>query len=243
MNVRLNMLEYLKNPKIFFIALTIICLVILFFVYNFEVVPYYTDKSVAEELLNSSLNMTIQQVDSVYLNRRYFFFNGLYHISVICACCSFYALIFNIRCFNDFLNIKIIKNKIFSYSFINVFYLFWAFYMQKILEIDLAKYIYYNNADSFGVAFFCIALVLLLFGVMYYIFINILNFIVYNTKIANKFFIWLYRIILLCFLLYMMSVYTIQFSWYFVIIYLLELLFIIYLLNSIVFLKNKFKSM
>ena len=99
------------------------------------------------------------------------------------------------------------------------------------MEIDLEKEVYHWMADSMGIPFFGIIAALTFGGVIYYISMNILAFITFNTKIKRKFYKFLWWLVLAFWGLVVLSSLPWKFTCIHIILdlyYLITIFFIIY---------------
>ena len=225
--------EIFQKPQICILISLVVMLLILYFCFGFHNSTYFIDKKAAYLFINDSSNTITNDVFSLYGNKGYFLHNGLLHVLTFGTVLLLFSVLFNVKSYKNFVNINILSNKIFLYVYLNIIYPLWMYYTQKVIEAEIEKYVYPVHADSLGIAYLGIYVLLFFIGILYYPIVNIFNFIVYNTKYVSKFLILVYKVLFVAFMLYIILNMTCQYVFDYFFIYIIEIIYLLIILNAI----------
>ncbi len=226
-----------RIAKITFFIFTITFLILLFY-YHFQIPNYYVNKELAFEAINNGVG--IIEVNRLYRNKEYFFQNGLFHVCTFTFVALVIMYLFNNKYVKNLINIKPYISTALSYIFLNLSYVVWAHFTMNIFEIELKKFVYPANADSIMIPILGTYMLLSFLAFLYYPIVNIFNFIVFNTKISNKFLIIMYKVLFCIFVVDILINLDAQYSSNIIIIYIIKIGYLILLQQSIDKLKSKY---
>ena len=236
-----KLFKWTKNPIIVFLFSTILLAVYIMCCYKFQVPQYYTDKQATWEMLNSSPGITLNELDAVFHNTRYNLQNGIMQSLLVSLAALIFSLIFKIKTWKNFLFDCIENNKVKVYLFFNIIFPIWTGLEVMTYMIDLDKYVYPSHADSMSIPFFNAVFSMISLGFLYYPSINILTFIILNTKSINVLYLICYTCSIAYILFFMSAQLCSQFSWLLLPQYLIYFIFIYVFLGFIKFLLKKRK--
>jgi len=233
--VKCNINKFLNISLI----IALISLLVLLFLYHLNIPAYYIDKNAAWEFINKNPDATISQLNSQFKNPQYDFQNGLFHILSISGGLFFLCLVIKSKICENMTVRKICFNKFLIYLLWNILYIIFAHFSVITTVIELEKYVYPATADSMGIPEFFISAFYYYAGFIYYPVINILTFIVYNTKFSNKFLVLIYQAFFILLMLDMIMKIFSQFSPHYIILYFVYISYLLLISDSIRYLHNK----
>ena len=184
--------DFYKNPIIFFAFSAILLSLVLLFGCHFHVPDYYTDFELAHQVAQTVSPDDVSKAVEHLLNPKYNIYNSIFQLwgwalalFIFCGC-------FRVNKFKRFKELAVLNKKPFVYLWFNFSYPLWSFAYLSGYMNNLDKYVYNSGADSMGIPFFMTIGMLTFIGIIYYIFINFLSFITFNTKIKRFFynFLW-----------------------------------------------------
>lgn len=195
---------YSMNLIIIFSVLTAVLALILLIGTHFQMPDYYTNYEAAHHAVQ--ITDKVQAIKAVegFKNVQYKIFNPIFHLFALSSIILLITLIFRTKTFKDLSNIKLLKNKKFIYSWINLSYIPYAILWLGHYMANLGIYVYPIHSDSMGIPFFSAFLTMCSLALLYFPIMNILFYIIYNTKICQKF----YSFVLLLVMLYYLEVFT-----------------------------------
>jgi len=231
----------LKKPLFVFTFLLILLLFILFFLCNFEIPEYYIDKELAQNFVNNCSGTECFMLEQLYKNKTYNLYNFFFHSFSLSLALCLVTLFFNIKNWGNFINNPFLYNKFFIYAYVNFAIIPFLFLFKKIIEMSLFSQIYPSIADSYMIAILGIHFAACIFILIYYPLVNILCFIVCNTKFTNKFLISLLTFItLLIFTSFVLDLPNI-FSWWCIILDFIKIIYLLIFINLISILQKRLK--
>ncbi len=185
-----KIVSFLRKPIITISLLTILFTVILFVVngYSFNTPDYYTNREAALQAAQiADPNAAALEV-SKYKNELYRVYNNLFQIWGWLVSILIFTIIFQIKDFIDFKNIKTFRKKLFVYLWINLSYILYCICWVPAYMADIEKYVYNAYQDTLAIPLFNTIFGLADLAINYYAITNILFFIIYNTKIKSRFY-------------------------------------------------------
>ena len=185
----MNLIKKFINSPFYLMLFFIISLSLVLLIINGLKLPeYYINKGIAWQFMQT-LPINSQQAEAMQkLNPRYNLINSLFKIWAWLVSFSIVIVVTKIKTWSDFKNLPIIENKKFIYVWINISFILFAISALISTMNDLSKYVYPSGTDSIGIALFFMIGFMVMIAIIYYPLINLLFFIIYNTKITNKFY-------------------------------------------------------
>lgn len=183
---------YLTKPITIISLLAIVFTVILLAGTNFILPDFYNNREQALALAQTVSPSDVGAATASLESLQHKIFNTVFQIWGWLIVLLLFIFSCKIDFFRSFSNIKIFKNKIFIYLWINLSYLLYCICYIPAYMTDLEKYVYNSYADSMGIPFFTELFISIFIGLIYYPVINVLFFIVYNTKIKGRFYDFLF---------------------------------------------------
>jgi len=228
-----------KNPIFIFGIITLVLTVFLAIEVGFHFPDYYINREFANQLANSVSKDEVNQTIKSLINPNYKIYNMLFHLWGWALTVFSYTIIFRINNFLDFKNLKFLNKKLFVYTWINVSYIIFSIFYTISFMTNIMMYVYHWSADSFSIPLFTIFFAFVFGAIIYYPLVNILFYIVYNTRINRLF----YKIILVLgfvfILLLIFSNITYKFTYINLILNFYYLMWLIFIAYSIWYMKTK----
>ena len=192
-----------KNPIILFLTISIVLCLFLLIKTNLQLVDFYTDRIAAEEFVQSlDPHFDMKIPTAKFGNPEHKIYNFIFKMFAISLSLLLFSLIFNIKKWSNFKDIKLIKNKVFIFTWINLAYVLMCNFHMLSYMANIEKYVYHSAADSFGIPYFTELFTCLFFSIAYYPLVNLLFFGVYKTRINNIFYTILCTLAILTFILF-----------------------------------------
>ena len=232
-NTKYNEIKLYKFVKWTFL-LTLLILVFC----HFRVPDYYTNRELAHAALTTNPDITQLEFNNTYRNPYYFFYNFLFHICAISFEVILLRFFYNTNLVKRIIEIKWLEHTL-RFLYLNVAYPIWAILTMVIVELELKNYIYVSVADSIMIPLLGAYALLYILAFLYYPIVNIFNFIVFNTKITNKFLVLIYKILFVIMALNILINMTTKFNIFFIAIHFLEIIYLWIVIQSINRLQNK----
>lgn len=231
--------NFLKNPIYIFALLLLFLTVIVIFKTGFSFPEYYTNRELADKLAQAVTRDEVQQTIKHLINPNYKIDNFLYQSWGWVLTIFLFVIIFRIKNFSDFKNLRIYNNKIFVYSWINLSYIVFSVFIIISTMIDLMQYVYHWSADSFSIPLFIMSSIVVFSAIIYYPLINILSYITYNTKIKRLFYQIIWGMGFAIILLLMIVTTCSKFTYINIILDFYYLVWLILIVYSISYMKHK----
>lgn len=229
----------LKNPIFIFALLLLFLTIIIIYKTGFSFPDYYTNRELADKLAQAVSRDEVQQIIKHLINPNYKIDNFLYQSWGWFLTIFLFVIIFRIKNFSDFKNLRVYNNKIFVYSWINLSYIVFSVFIIISNMIDLMKYVYHWSADSFSIPLFIMLSVVVFSAIIYYPLVNILSYITYNTKIKRLFYQIIWGIGFAIISLLMIVTTCSKFTYINIILDFYYLVWLIFIVYSINYIKNK----
>lgn len=229
----------LKNPIFIFALLLLFLTIIIIYKTGFSFPDYYTNRELADKLAQAVDRDEVQQIIKHLINPNYKIDNFLYQSWGWFLTIFLFVIIFRIKNFSDFKNLRVYNNKIFVYSWINLSYIVFSVFIIISNMIDLMKYVYHWSADSFSIPLFIMLSVVVFSAIIYYPLVNILSYITYNTKIKRLFYQIIWGIGFAIISLLMIVTTCSKFTYINIILDFYYLVWLIFIVYSINYIKNK----
>ena len=192
-----------KNPIILFLTISIVLCLFLLIKTNLQLVDFYTDRIAAEEFVQSlDPHFDMKIPTAKFGNPEHKIYNFIFKMFAISLSLLLFSLIFNIKKCSNFKDIKLIKNKVFIFTWINLAYVLMCNFHMLSYMANIEKYVYHSAADSFGIPYFTELFTCLFFSIAYYPLVNLLFFGIYKTRINNIFYTILCTLAILTFILF-----------------------------------------
>lgn len=192
-----------KNPIILFLTISIVLCLFLLIKTNLQLVDFYTDRIAAEEFVQSlDPHFDMKIPTAKFGNPEHKIYNFIFKMFAISLSLLLFSLIFNIKKWSNFKDIKLIKNKVFIFTWINLAYVLMCNFHMLSYMANIEKYVYHSAADSFGIPYFTELFTCLFFSIAYYPLVNLLFFGIYKTRINNIFYTILCTLAILTFILF-----------------------------------------
>ena len=192
-----------KNPIILFLTISIVLCLFLLIKTNLQLVDFYTDRIAAEEFVQSlDPHFDMKIPTAKFGNPEHKIYNFIFKMFAISLSFLLFSLIFNIKKWSNFKDIKLIKNKVFIFTWINLAYVLMCNFHMLSYMANIEKYVYHSAADSFGIPYFTELFTCLFFSIAYYPLVNLLFFGIYKTRINNIFYTILCTLAILTFILF-----------------------------------------
>ena len=192
-----------KNPIILFLTISIVLCLFLLIKTNLQLVDFYTDRIAAEEFVQSlDPHFDMKIPTAKFGNPEHKIYNFIFKMFAISLSLLLFSLIFNIKKWSNFKDIKLIKNKVFIFIWINLAYVLMCNFHMLSYMANIEKYVYHSAADSFGIPYFTELFTCLFFSIAYYPLVNLLFFGIYKTRINNIFYTILCTLAILTFILF-----------------------------------------
>lgn len=225
--------SYLKNPITIFSFMTLLLSFILMIGVSFHMPDFYTNRTdafnIAQTVSPSAVGKATMHLESI----KHKIFNTIFQFWGWFLTLLGFSLIFKIRKFKDFLDIKLFHNKIFIYTWINISYIIYCVCILPAYMLDLEKYVYNGSADSMGIPFFNELFSLLFIALIYYPAINLLFFVKYNTKIKRRFYDFIFILCGLYFIWNTVIIFLMQFSYYHLFLNIYNLIWLLLIVYSL----------
>ena len=192
-----------KNPIILFLTISIVLCLFLLIKTKLQLVDFYTDRIAAEEFVQSlDPHFDMKIPTAKFGNPEHKIYNFIFKMFAISLSLLLFSLIFNIKKWSNFKDIKLIKNKVFIFTWINLAYVLMCNFHMLSYMANIEKYVYHSAADSFGIPYFTELFTCLFFSIAYYPLVNLLFFGIYKTRINNIFYTILCTLAILTFILF-----------------------------------------
>ena len=192
-----------KNQIILFLTISIVLCLFLLIKTNLQLVDFYTDRIAAEEFVQSlDPHFDMKIPTAKFGNPEHKIYNFIFKMFAISLSLLLFSLIFNIKKWSNFKDIKLIKNKVFIFIWINLAYVLMCNFHMLSYMANIEKYVYHSAADSFGIPYFTELFTCLFFSIAYYPLVNLLFFGIYKTRINNIFYTILCTLAILTFILF-----------------------------------------
>lgn len=231
----------LKNvilrPKIVFFILVLLFSLILFPSCHFNIPDFWVNKENAFSILNNGAEYS--NVFKLYGNPHYFSLTFCLHGFTISIILLFISTILSFKNWEDFMNNKIFQNKYLVIVLTNILYPLWFKLELILLGLDLNKHIYNSLNDTTFIGIMGAYALLFVIGIIYYLVINVLNFIIYFTKFSSKYVINFLKLVVIIFCLLIIQGMCCQFSWLYVYLYSINTLWLLIIAGYIKFLQLK----
>ena len=229
----------IKPIKIILFVL-IVSFLILLLGYHFELPNYYNEsRDVIWQYIVKHPDISDLDVLRCFGNRQYWLQNGLFHIMTISCELLIIFLILNNHKIKTFFNIHRRVKIVLIYCFLNIAYIIWMNLCVKIVEIELNKYVYTSISDSIMIPIMGTYFLLFCVAFLYYPIVNIFNFIVFSTKISNKFLVVVYKIMFFILILCILNGMSALYNNNFICMHLISLIYLVVLYLSIKELEYK----
>ena len=189
--------DFYRNPIKLFGLVVILLSLVLFFCCKFHFPDYYTNRELAAQIAQTVEPEEVSHAVWHLLNPQYKIYNLIFQLWGLSVILFIFSVCFKLFEFKKFKELTFLNKKFFVYIWINVSYLIWSFAYVPSYMIDLKKYVYNWRADSMSIPLFDIIGTLAFFGILYYVAVNILSFITFNTKIKRTFYILLWGFVFL----------------------------------------------
>ena len=228
-----------NNPIIISGLIVLILTLILLYGCNFQLPPFYTDRELADQIAQSVTPEEVEGAVAHLLNPKYFVFNKIFKLWGLFIAFFAFTAIFKITEFKKFRNIKVLTRKSFVYPWINLAFPVWGFCYVNSYMTDIVKYVYNWAADSFAIPLFSAVSIIILTGIIYYPVINLLSFVTFNTKIKRRIYSMFW---IVCFIFwFIISIDNINsiFTYYDPVLFLLYLIWFVFVIYAVGYMKNK----
>ncbi|MBE7703784.1 MAG: hypothetical protein E7Z89_07030 [Cyanobacteria bacterium SIG28] len=201
---------------------------------------FILDQEGARHFLDANRNIPYSEIISRFGNNGYYLQNIIMQIFMIFLSFFLVCCCFNIKIWNNFIDLTIFSNKKFVYFFINLSYPIWTFCQTFSDLADMEKHVYPSSADSMGIGLFGTIFLLMFMGMIYYPLVNFFTIITYNTKVSNFLYIICDVLAILGIVFWWIAVNVDSiFSWLLLPQYMIYLISILILVSAIRFLSRK----
>lgn len=233
-----------KNPIILFLTISIVLCLFLLIKTNLQLVDFYTDRNAAEEFVHTlDPHFDMKIPTAKFGNPEHKIYNFIFKMFAASLSLLLFSLVFKIKNWSNFKDIKLIKNKAFIFTWINLAYILMCNFHMLSYMANIEKYVYHSAADSFGIPYFTELFICLFFSIAYYPLVNLLFFGIYKTRIDNIFYTILCALAILIFGLYALKITFLRiFIWQDILGYLYIAIWIAILANAIKTLNYKRKD-
>ena len=228
-----------KNPIKAFGFITMFLMIVLFFICQFQMPDFYSNQELANQIAQTVSPKEVYQATKYLLNPKHSICNLIFQIWGLSITIFFFTICFGVNEFKKFKELTVLNKKNFVFLWINLSYPLWSFAYVFSSMIDLEKYVYNGAADSLGIPFFILIYIAIFFGIVYYLFMNLLAIITFNTKIKRKIYTILWIFVFFVYFIFALSSFLGEFSYFRLFLdlyYFIWLMFTIYAIN---FIKNK----
>ncbi len=176
---------FFKNPILITISILFILIMVLFIGNHFFETQYYIDKEAALQAMQLDDVSQRTVLANTYKNKMYVFWNSIGEIFSLFFAILIILFCFRIKKFGDFKKLLNINNKTFIFLWINSSFLLYVFAWQNSYMGEIEKFVYNGYHDTMGIPYFSTLINTLLYGFIYYPCVNVLFYIIYNTKISR----------------------------------------------------------
>lgn len=230
---------FYKNPiKLFGLAAILLSLVLLVGC-HFQFPDFYTNRELADQIAQTVSPKDVGQAVNHLVNPQYNIFNWIFQIWGWIVTLFIFAACFRVNEFKKFKTLNVLNKKLFTYLWINISYIIWSYAYVSGYMIDLEKHVYNGAADSMGIPFFGMLVMLTFIGIIYYPLMNLLSFVTFNTKIKRIFYNFLWVLIFLFWNIFALDSFSWKFTYFHLILDLYYLISFIFIIYAIGFTKNK----
>lgn len=231
--------DFQKNPvKIFGLAVILLSLILLFGC-HFILPDFFTNKELAEQIVQ------VVEIDEAYdaikhlFNPRYEIYNWIFQIWGWAVALLIFSVCFKVNEFKKFMNLTVLNQKNFVYLWINISYIIWGFMYVLGFMVDIDKSVYNYAADSTSIPFIMMIGFVTFIGILYYITMNLLAFVTFNTRIKRIFYNFFWAFIFLFWIIIASFSFSWKFSYYHLIMDLYYFIMFIFIIYAIGYTKNK----
>lgn len=181
-----------KKPISIFGILACILTLVLVYCTHMQVPDFYANKELADKIAQEVPHNMIYTTTQHLITPHYNVINALFHTWAWLITFLVFCLIFKIKAFSDFKELKLLNKKLFAYLWVNLSYPIFAHCYIFYYMLDLNEYVYNHASDSMGIPFFVMYIFFIMLALIYYPLANFLVFITYNTNVPRIFynFIW-----------------------------------------------------
>lgn len=233
--------DFYNNPIKLFGLIVILLSLVLLFSCHFHFPDFYTNRELAYQIAQTVTPSEVPEAVKHLLNPKYNIYNWIFQIWGWGVTLLVFSACFKINEFKKFKELTVLNRKLFVYLWINLSYLIWCFAYVLGYMIDLEKYVYNGAADSMGIPFFSMIVMLTFIGIIYYPTINLLSLVTFNTKIKRIFYNFLWAIIFLFWLILGLDSFSWKFTYFHLILDLYCFIWLIFIIYAMGFTKNKTK--
>jgi len=206
---------------------------------HFKIPQYYTDYELAQQIAAPLASNEVKEAVKHLLNPKYNFFNIIFNVWGYCVAIFIFSLIFKIKNFNRFKELKLFNKKLFIYPWINLSCIIWVIlYVWGYME-DIYKYVYSSSSDSFGIPLFFSVTYISFIVLIFCIIVNFLSFITYNTKVKRKLYSFVWCLVILFWLLFIVDSFRWRFCYINIISDFIYFVWIVFAIYSTDFIRSK----
>lgn len=233
--------DFYKNPIMLFGFAAVLFSLVLLCSCHFHFPDFYTNRELAWQIAQTVTPGEVSGAVKHLVNPRYNIYNWIFQIWGWMVVLFIFSVCFRVNKFKKFKELSVLNRKLFAYLWINISYLVWGFAYVSGYMIDLEKYVYNWAADSMGIPLFSMVVTLTFVGIIYYLVLNLLSFVTFNTKIKRLFYNFLWAMIFLFWAILAIDSFTWKFTYFHLVLDLYYFIWLIFIIYAMGYIKNKSK--